>query len=212
MKKYLALLLLITAFTQTHAKKLKGYVIYNNQEKVEVLMNVPFVKFSDKPDYLKLQSEINCIQNNVSIIVHPENALEISFTLDDEQIRMLSVENDLQLPGKKTERVFIKLEIDGEVKLFRSYEVSTTPGMYNSPTGLTTGRNSRMYDRYVLRRNDGPLTRLDGSSFKKDAAEFFQGCPELIRRIEDKELKKEDLRQIVRAFNTTCAGENKKTD
>jgi len=212
MKRYLAAFLLIIMFTQTQAKKLKGYVIYNNQEKVEVLMTVPFIKFTDNPDYLKMQTEIHCLQNNKSIVVHPENALEISFTQDDQQIRMLSVENDLQLPGKKTERVFLKLEIDGEIKLFRSYEVSSTPGMYNSPTGLTTGRNSRIYDRYVLQRNGGPLTRLEGSSFKKDAVEFFQGCPDLMTRIEEKELKKDDLKQIVREFNSTCAGATKKIE
>jgi hypothetical protein len=205
MKRYLAAFLLILAFTQSHARKLKGYVIYNNQEKVEVLMTVPFIKFSDKPDYLKMQTEVTCLQHNKSIVVHPENALEISFTLDDEPIRMLSVENDLQLPGKKTERVFIKLEVDGAIRLFRSYEVSSTPGMYNSPTGLTTGRNSRTYDRYVLQRNSGSLTRLEGTSFKKDAVEFFQGCPDIVSRIEEKELKKEDLKRIVREFNSTCA-------
>lgn len=212
MKKNLIALLLIITFTQTHAKKLKGYVIYNNQEKVEVLMTVPIVRFTDNPDYLKMQQEIHCLQNNKSIVVHPEKALEISFTQDGEEIRMLSVENDLQLPGKKTERVFMKLEVDGAIKLFRSYEVSSTPGMYNAPTGLTTGRNSRTYDRYVLQRNGGPLTRLEGSSFKKEAVEFFQGCPDLVSRIEEKALKKEDLKQIVREFNSTCAEVNKKTD
>ena len=41
-------------------------------------------------------------------------------------------------------------------------------------------------------------------SFKNRASTYFKDCPSLQTRIENKELKKEDLEEIVNFYNSSC--------
>ncbi len=40
--------------------------------------------------------------------------------------------------------------------------------------------------------------------FKNRASEYFDDCPVLVEQLQERELKKEDLREIVELYNSTC--------
>jgi hypothetical protein len=136
----------------------------------------------------------------------PDDAKEISFTYNGQKIRMLSVVDNLQMTSMfaSNVKVFLKLELDGKVKLFDYYATSYSPGIYSPGTGMMGGGSSYTYERLVMQRDDGPLVRPRGLYFKKDMAEFFQDCPELVERINAKVFKKGDLEIMVREYNTKC--------
>jgi len=206
------MLLMIGALVQGQAKNFKGYVIYGNQEKVEVLVSVPLIQFSKRPDYQEMQSKITIIKDDSPFGITPDQVVEVAFTYDEVLIRMISVRDELKLnsPFANLTNVFLKLEQEGAVRLFRYYQVSNAPGAYNNQSGMSTANNSRVADRFVVQRGNGPLVRLEGMSFKKDVAEFFHDCPDVIKKVKDKEYKKEDLEMVVKRYNKVCGKQEEK--
>jgi hypothetical protein len=196
----------LAVFSADAAKKIEGYITYNNNQTVKVTFLIPVGFLSSEPSYLGLQFRVRYIQNNVKLTLRPDDAREISFTYKGQTIRMLSVIDNLQMSSmfNSHARVFLRLLTDGEVKLFDYYATSYSPGMYSPGTGMTTGGTSYTYERSVLQRGNGPLMRPRGLFFKKDMAEFFQDCPELVERINEKVFRKGDLELIVREYNEKC--------
>jgi len=211
-KLSILMLLMIGALVQGQAKNFKGYVIYPNQEKTEVLVSVPMIQFSKRPDYQEMQSKITIIKDNSPFGITPDQVLEVAFTYDEVLIRMISVRDELKLtsPFANLANVFLKLEEEGAVRLFRYYQVSNAPGAYNNQSGMSTANNARVADRFVVQRSNGPLVRLEGTSFKKDVAKFFHDCPDVIKRVKDKEYKKEDLELVVKRYNKVCGKHEEK--
>ncbi len=119
---------------------------------------------------------------------------------------MLSRNNTLGLGSifAMSSSIFQKLEIDGELKLFNYYYTQQTGGGYNASTGVAMGSYSYTVERYILQKGDGELKRLKGWTFKKDMAEFFSDCPDLVERVESKDFRKGDLESMVRCYNTNC--------
>lgn len=100
--------------------------------------------------------------------------------------------------------IFLRLEIDGKLKLFNYYYTQSSPGMYNSSTGGMTGGYSYTVEKYVFQKETGELKRFKGLTFRKDMIEYFNDCPELSKKIEDKEFRKNDMESIVRYYNSNC--------
>lgn len=204
---FLVIIFLLITLSNVKAKKIEGLIILNNDETLEVTFIIPFGFLSPEPSYLKLQTRVRYIDSsNQKKVLKPDDAKEISFMHNGYEIRMLSVQDDLQLSSlfSSQTKVFLKLEIDGNLKLFNSYATQQSPGMYNASMGMSTGGYSYSVERYVLQKGNGELFRPRGISFRKDMSAFFSDCPELVQKIQNKDFRKGDLELIVKEYNKKC--------
>jgi hypothetical protein len=207
MRKFALAAVLIVVTFQANAKKIPGRIILNNDQAIDVTLMIPFGFLGGEPSYIKLQTGVKYIDGNKKVMLKPGDAKEIVFTINGQTIRMLSVRDDLELQSifSSQEKVFLKLEIDGVVKLFTCYLTQSSPGTYNATTGVMSPGASYNVERFVLKKGNGSLTRPRGISFRKDMSKFFSDCPELVERIESRDLKKGDLELMVMAYNKNCA-------
>jgi hypothetical protein len=123
------------------------------------------------------------------------------------QVRMLSRVNTLgggSIFSNQT-NIFLRLEIDGALKLFHYHYTQTSPGMYSGSTGAMTGGHSYSVENLILQKNDGLLKQPRSLSFRKDMREYFSDCPQLTERIEARDFKRADMEAIVIFYNSNCA-------
>lgn len=207
MRKLIFITVIGLIFTlRLEAKKIEGQ-IFNKNDTVNVTMNIPIKFFTQEPNYEKLQYKIKYFDSTgVKKVLRPEDAVEIRFTYEYEKIRMLSRQNTLGLGNifSMSSNIFLRIEIDGDLKLFNYYYTQSSPEMYNASTGITTGGYSYSVEKYILQKGDGELKRPKGLAFKKDMIEYFSDCPELVDKIESKDFRKNDLESIVRFYNSNC--------
>jgi hypothetical protein len=188
------------------AKKIEGRIIFKN-DTIDVILNIPIKFFTQEPNYEKLQYKVKYIDSTgKKITLIPDNVKEVQFRYDFQDIRLLSRFNSLGSRSifSSSANILLKLEIDGTVKLFSFYYTQRSPGMYNPSTGATTGGFSYSEEGYVLQKGDDDLKGITRLSFKKDMAEYFKDCPTLVKKIVDRDFRKDDLVSIVRFYNSNC--------
>lgn len=74
---------------------------------------------------------------------------------------------------------------------------------------MTVGRFYSLTNSYVRRPGEDEATYLGSSSwlsknFKKAASDYFADCPHLVSKIQNRELKKKHLKEIIAYYNTKC--------
>lgn len=99
----------------------------------------------------------------------------------------------------------------GKVSLYLNNQIGYSPGMVGGgPGGMMSMGTVHSIDNYYLKRDsDQSLTHLGSNqlftkNFSAAASEFFEDCPVLVKKIEEKEFKKRDLREIVSFYNSEC--------
>ncbi len=187
------------------AKKLKGQIIYIN-DTVNVTFNIPVSFLTQEPNYEKLQQKVTYFDaSGIKKVLKADDAKEIRFQLGHEEIRMLSRENSIGLGSifNMNSNVFLRIEIDGNLKLFSYSYTQQYPGMYNGSTGVTTGGSYRL-EKFALQKGERTLKVPADLTFRKDMSDYFNDCPDLVRKIENKEFRKNDLKAIVKFYNEYC--------
>jgi hypothetical protein len=208
MKRFALFIIVAIMLTfQAEAKKIAGRIIYEKNDTTYVTLNVPFKLLSSEPNYEKLQYKVKYFNpSGVKIIVKPDQAKEIQFNYNNENIRMISVYNSLMLGNLFTncDNIFLKLEIDGKLKLFSYYYTQQSAGYYNAATGTMSGGSAYSIEKYILQKGNEELVQPYGLGFKKDMAEYFSDCLELAQKIRNKEFRKNDIEAIVHYYNSHC--------
>jgi hypothetical protein len=188
------------------AKKIEGKIFFADGT-VDVTFNIPIKFFTQEPNYEKLQYKVKYFDSTgKKFVLRPDNAKEIQFKYDFENVRMLSRYNSLGLGNifSMSTNIFLKLEIDGKLKLFKYYYTQSSPGWYNASTGAITGGYSYSVERYILQKGYGELKRPKSLTFRKDMVEYFSDCPSLVKKIESKDFRKNELEFIVNYYNSNC--------
>lgn len=207
MKKIITSVIIGVFLTFTlQAKNIAGKIILGN-DTLDVVFQIPVKLFSGQPNFEKLQYKVRYLDSNKKkITLRPHEAKEIQFMHGAEQVRMLSRFNTLGLGNifSSNTHIFLRLEIDGPLKLFSYYYTQQSPGMYNASTGVVTGGYAYSVERYIMQKGSGELKRPKNLSFKKDMAEYFSDCPTLVDKIQDKDFKKYDMEAIVSFYNKNC--------
>ena len=102
----------------------------------------------------------------------------------------------------------MKLVEEGNVKLYldyRAYLTSLSRGANNmgpAKSSITSYYVSKDADDLVTHLGD--RGNLFSKNFIKAASEYFEDCPELVKKIEDKEYKKRDIEEVVNYYNKDC--------
>ncbi len=185
------------------AKKIEGYIHYNNNRKEKVTFLIPFISLNSEPAYVDLQQQIKYLVGKEKVILKADDVMEISFSINGQEIRMISVYDNFQTMLTASSMIFLKLEVDGPVRLYSYYSTTSSQGMVSANGNVSVGR---IYTtaHLVVQRDNGKLVRPLPLSFREDMMEFFADCTELVDKIDKKILILSDLKIIVAEYNTKC--------
>lgn len=201
------LLVALVATGSAEAKKIKGFIIFG-RDTVEVTFKVSVGLFASEPSLERMQYKVIYYDGNGKRnVLRPDMAKEIRFAYKGKEIRMLSRSTlgiDFADVLMLDTDIFLKIEVDGPVKLFRFYSTRQSGGNMNPTTGMMTGTMSYSVERFLLQKGSGMLKRPKTLTFRKDMKEYFGDCPELVSKIESKEFTKNELFSIVSFYNAQC--------
>lgn len=205
MNKILLLVIcMLTLATQLDAKKIAGQIVYGNKV-VDVTFFVPVMLLSSEPNYERIQWKISYLDSaGFKKVLLPDQAKEIRFTYLGEKVRMLSRRNTLSQNLFKRKHLFLKLSMDGQLKLFQFFDMNNSPGMMNPTTGHMTGSTSSIVIRSVFQIDGKSPILIRLLSFKADMLYYFEGCSALVEKIKRREFRKRDINEIVRFYNKNC--------
>ncbi|SRR6056297_1287709 len=209
MKKILVLLILGIIFSSnTEAKKIDGQILFDN-DTVDVIFKIPVDFLTQEINYTGLQYKVKYIDSTgKKKKLLPDDAREIRFSFDYENIRMLSRKNTVDIGNifSGANHIFLKIKIDGKLKLFEYHYTQSEPAMRTGASGGVPVSVGMSYpvEKYVLQKNGEELKRPKELTFRKDMTTYFSDCSVLSQKIEEKEYKKRDLESIVRFYNSNC--------
>jgi len=207
MKKFLLSVFALTLLlTNLHARRVPGKIISQGKV-VNVTIKIPsFTFFMSSSSYEQLQYKVKYFDEaGNKHILRPDYADEIQFEDGGQLVRMLSRPNTLNLGNifNMSKNIFLKLEVDGELKLFSYFYTSRSPGMYTG-AGMMMGGYTYTVERFILQKGNGNLKRPRTLTFRKDMADYFSDCPDLVNKIENKYFKQNDLNSMVAYYNAYC--------
>jgi len=200
MKKSL-LLIFVFFFTLTAAKakkELSGIIVYE-KDTVAVTFLIPINVFTLSPKYLKLQEGVKYLNaEGKRKKIYPEEAKEIQFEYLGENIRMISKKYTVQgVFFSSTSVIFLKMEVDGYLKLFLHQSTQTSSNFNGQgSTSLVTS--------YVVQKGNGEFKKLPTIEFRYEMTTYFNDCPELVTKLEEKVFRKRDRVKIVEFYNANC--------
>lgn len=198
-------LLLIVNSNVALAKKIKGTIITGNETR-EVTFNVRIPWLAGEPSFEGLQYRVKYFdETGKKHILKPDEATEIRFEHNGQLVRMISCKNNLDLGNMFTRgsHLFLKLEIDGPLKLLRYYYKQTHGGMMTAGGGYSPGY-SYTADNLLFMKSDGRLKQPRALGWKKDMTEYFSDCPQLVNLIQGKDLRRREMEAIVMFYNKNC--------
>lgn len=94
---------------------------------------------------------------------------------------------------------FMKIIVDGEIKLYQFNYAVRNAGTMNSDGVMTGGGTSYQKDYYVEKDDEHILVRK--GVFKNTMSEYFSDNKDLSDKINSRELKYRDMEKIVRIYN-----------
>lgn len=179
------------------AKKIEGTIVFENGTERTVTFKIPFRLLSSHADYERLQHRVKFFDKGEKLVLRPGEASEFRFQYQNETVRMVSISGSgLEGLFARNNAIFLKLEIDGALRLYRFFATRSSGG-YNSTYTYQTAE-------YYLQKGKGPLKRPKGISFRKDMVEYLSDCPTVADKINDKDFKRRDLEVIVMFYNKNC--------
>ncbi len=209
MNKYIFVLaLFIFVSNALLAKRVKGFFITQNNDTANVNFNIPIDLLTGEPNMEILQWKIKYFDaNNKKQTLKPSQAKEVFFTIDSKEVRMVSKLNNLGFIGSlfgDNSFIFLKIIVDGKMKLYNYYFSQGLPGRYDATKGITTVCTSYSAELFILQKDTAGLFKISWLSFKKDMIDYLSDCPELAKKVEGKTYRRNDMELIVNEYNREC--------
>lgn len=208
MKKILSLLAIVFFLcTNSEAKKIPGFFISNDGDTVHVTFSVSVNLFRQEIKISRIQEKIryyDSLKNSKTL--KPGSASELVMINSGDTIRMLSRANNLGLGSFASRNaIFLWLIKDGPLQLFRYYESQASAPSFNHSTNTVSGGYTYETESYILQKRGQPLFRTRSMiSFRKDMTNYLSDCPELAKKIENKQYRSDDMLLIVEEYNKVC--------
>ena len=210
MKRLILLVAISLIFTfKLQAKKIEGQILFEH-DTINVVMKVPIKFFKKEPNFEALQNRVVYFdsQGNKKIL-EAGAAKEFRFKHKQKTIRMLSRKNTFSFHRESRSYLFLKLELDGKLKVFNFYhQTEKLPAKSISSSGngpdIYVGSITLSTNQYIYQKGNGQLREIDPKSFEEDMVKYFSDCPELSKKIKDKEVEYKDLGAITRFYNSNC--------
>ena len=205
MKKYLTLILACFPFAlQAQAMNSK---IYFEHDTIEAYIKLP-TTIIGKVRLEKIQFEVKYKdENGAKHKLKPTDAKEIRIKNKHKEIRMISVKNTAGLGNAFSNIPYVFLELVGEKQdfnIFKYYYTVSSPGFTYSdgtePGGSTTSESSTI----IQRKEDGSMLNSASSDMRYQATLFFEDCPNLVKKIKEKEIGERDVEAMVSYYSLHC--------
>lgn len=194
-KKLLFNLAFLLFLTTVNAGKIDG-IILKGSDTIKVKFNIPMGLISGEPIYEKIQHKITYFDaSGKRKTLKADDATEIRFDINGNTVRMLSRLNSLGLGNifSSGTNIFLKLEIDGPLKMFKYHFTSSQGGAVYLDSD------------FILQKGNDVLMQPSIFSFKREMTEYFSNCPKLVEKIESKDFRKKHLEEIVNYYNSECS-------
>ncbi|HEY3404024.1 MAG TPA: hypothetical protein VGK59_11590 [Ohtaekwangia sp.] len=205
MKNLLFIATLVVASLHAYGKKVPGTIITKGESK-DVMLDLKVDLFAGEPNFERTQYKIKYYdETGKKQTLRPDDADEVIFTYEGLKVRMISCVNTLGSGDifSSSVKIFLKLEIDGPLRLYRFYYKQSNPGYFGAGGTYTAGATYTL-ENMVFQKGNGPLKQSKGTGWRKDMRAYFSDCPALAERIENKDLGKKEIEAIVRYYNTNC--------
>jgi hypothetical protein len=211
-KKHFILLLCIVVSIQVNAERIKGKIFYD-KDTSDVIFDFNTSKETGKIeiDYTELQSSIDYDSLGIGRILTPNKANGYQFEIEGKRIIMLAVPNTIEDVdySKPIPKIFLKIEIDGKLKLFKYYEIRENYKPNFEYSGIELLLYIAIKDYYIkesnwIKKDNQPLAKFINSTFRRSGASYFKDCPYLSEGIKNKDYKLENIVAIVQYYNTKC--------
>lgn len=209
MRSLLLTTVLVVLSLHAYGRKIPGTIIANGKSR-DVTFDIKVPLLADEPNFERTQYKVRYYdESGKKHTLRPDDADEIRFKYGGMEVRMISCANTLGGGSifATASRIFLKLEIDGPLKLYRYYFKQASPGSYGGPGGGYSTGMSYTVDNLIFQKGDGPLKQPRTLGWKKDMLEYFTDCPALRERIEAKDLRRREIEAIVVYYNQHCAKE-----
>jgi hypothetical protein len=196
---------LVAMSLHTYGRKIPGTIILNGKSK-EVTFDIKVPLLVDEPNFVRIQYKVRYYdESGKKQTLRPDDADEIRFTYEGMEVRMISCANTFGAGSifSTASKIFLKLEIDGPLRLYRYYFKQTTGGYYGGAGGYSPGVTYTA-DNFIFQKDNGPLKQPKTFGWKKDMLEYFSDCPALHERIESKDLRRKEIEAIVLYYNANC--------
>lgn len=206
MRSFLLLVALAATSLQVFGKKIPGTIIADGKS-TEVIFDIKVPLLGDEPNFERIQYKVRYYdETGKKRTLRPDNADEIRFDYEGMEVRMISCLNTVGGGSifSTASKIFLKLEIDGPLKLYRFYYQHTTPGYYGGAGGGYSPGVSYSVENLIFQKGNGPLKQPRTLGWKKDMLEYFSDCPALRELIESKDLKRKQIEAIVMYYNRNC--------
>ncbi|MBT1705123.1 hypothetical protein [Chryseosolibacter indicus] len=205
MKSFLMITALIITSLLSFAREIDGVIITDGKARdVTFIIKVPLL--ANEPNFERIQFKVKYYDGSgKKKTLRPDDADEIRFNYYGMEVRMISCFNTIGAGSllMKAQKIFLKLEIDGPLRLYRYYYRQTNPGYYGGAGGYSP-ETSYVVDNLIFQKGDGPLKQPRALGWRKDMLEYFTDCPALRERIESKELRRKEIEAIVMYYNQHC--------
>lgn len=206
MKNFLVISILLVISIHAYGRKVKGEIIANGKLR-EVTFDIKVPLLVNEPNFHRLQYKIRYYDEaGKKQTLRPHDADEIRFDYEGREVRMISCPNTLGNGNifSTSTRIFLKLEIDGPLRLYRHYYKESTPGFYTGGTGGFSGGTTYIAENLIFQKGNGPLKQPKTLGWKKDMLDYFSDCPGLRERIDNKDLRRKEIEAIVIYYNQNC--------
>ncbi len=193
-------------FTLCGAQYISGNIEFLDGRVETVKFDLPLQVAPKMVNYQKVQYKIRYVDPyGRKKEVLPTQAKRIVFIEGRDTVKLHSVPNNMGLRNgfKKVERLFLRLELDGELKLYRFYSLSTSPGMHNAVTGVTNSNYSFPLESFILHKENTWL-QLKRESYMADMQRLLWSCPNVSSHLAYRNLTARQIAQVVQEYNSSC--------
>jgi len=207
-KRFIIIAIIACSIPASFGAKVNGYFITNDGDTVRTVFLVPVRMLSNSLTWEKLQWKVRYSdQDNQAHNLMPDQASEFCFTYRGIPVRFLSRKNTIKASNSgfnPAPKIFLRLILDGTLKLFRFYEYSGYTESTPASPDPVMNESPSWEEVNILQKNNEDLFRSGNGFFRKDMREYFSDCPDLAEKINNRTYKPEDLERIVKEYNETC--------
>lgn len=203
-KKLLVFIVSFLIIAEMYARKVEGIIVFNNDSVAHVTFNIPVSLFKEI-NVPSIQHGIDYYSaSGETIKLKPDSAKEIRFKFEYENFRMISCVNNFKNSRSvfsSNKKIFLKLEIDGKLRLYKYYFVGSQAPRFNAGGGMMAAGSTYTVESFVLQKDNGELHVPSWLRFKKDMKAYLSDCPRVVAKIEEGKYMKELIQMMVRDYN-----------
>jgi hypothetical protein len=189
-----------------HSKKIEGYYIKKNNEKVTTFFNVP-VNLSEEINFQAMTFSIKYFdENDKKQKLDLSNVKELGFEYLGKKVVLKCFLNTAELGGLDfgdKKYVLLKPIREDVIGVYYFSTEMTTPGFMTGPGGHMMG-STYHFEAEVLVKFDGQMVQPGIGLFKRKMKDFFSDCPELVKKIDDKVYKRQHIKEMILFYKQKC--------